>query len=161
VGFAAVAAGAVLAVGSVACSPSFVTVPTRLEEQFPLLERLGVDLYWNADGCHLLAYARGVFSRDQDPEICSVAGLGSGRPMDAPAEDDFRTVADAFTAAGVSVRYVRVWRDQSGKVGPGSFFIQDGCRTYSLEGDRGIQPEEGALETISPIGGGWYLISSC
>ena len=146
-----------------ACGASAVpsSVTTRLEGQFALLDRLGVEVYWNTDACHYLSYSRGTYSQDRDNDGCWVAPYGSGLSMDDETLRDFQAIGEALARDGLRVEYISVSRDASMSTGPGTFFVEDGCTTYSYEGDDVLESEAGALEKIEPLDDGWYLISSC
>jgi hypothetical protein len=160
------AAVGLVALCATACSFSTLpvadeaTVTSILESHFALLDEQGIDVYWNALDCHLIASDRGTFSREVDEPRCWVDGFGSGSAMDDRAAEDFRTVGDAMSASGLDVEYISVER-QDGTVGPGTFFVFNACSTYSFHGDGTLEAEYGALESIAPIGGGWYVVLSC
>ena len=141
-----------LLLAACAASPE-LPVTERLAQQLPLLDDLGVAVYWNDADCRYLAYGRGVFNSDPSSTLCWNLSYGSGLAMDAQAEEDLATIADAFAAVGIGVEYVRHGNATTS-------FVLDGCTAY-VHSATPLEQEDGALETVVPLVEGWSLVSSC
>ena len=156
---ALLAAALVLLVTACTATPE-TPVTERLAQHLGLLDELGVDVYWNDSDCEYIAYGRGVFNRDPSSPLCRVLGFGSGRLMDEQAAADIRSIVDAFEASGL--RPTHISREVGiGTNGPSTKFALDACSVYDYAPLGRKAQEEGALETIVPLEGGWFLITPC
>lgn len=171
--FARLAAAAALLFVVVACVPSRANVSIAdLERAFPLMTGLGLSTYeyrvFNEGEpvCESIRYSRGFFSSIPDSTTCgsfSDDPPDNARAFDDGANADLQRLKAALSAVAPVDQQSQVRVDLvDGAVGPGSWFLFDGCVTYFYEPGWTNLPESIAGRTVSKaISSDWHLVDVC
>ena len=101
------------------------TTAATLETTLPPLTALQVKVWRNADWCHYFLYARGEFSKTDEPGTCNLSGTqpSHARPFDVQAQRDFDAITATLHAALPDIQIVTADYDADGKITSAGFAL--------------------------------------
>jgi hypothetical protein len=137
------------------------SITEAIEASFPTIGSLGATIYWNERDCHYLAYARGVYAADPRNDACVVEGKLPPAIFDAQASADYERLRGVFARGNAPVAFFAVDFDSDGKVGRGTGFTLDGCRTFFYDPGWKSLPSDDPGTKSSVIDSDWYETDFC
>jgi hypothetical protein len=133
---------------------------STLRQVLPVLAELQVTEFRDQDWCRNLAYGQGRFSSNNEQVTCNLFN-GTGEPFDADADADFKVIADALRATGLTVIIVDSGYDHDGRVESAVFELQSpgltGYWRYIYRPGERVTDDEYSETRTTPIDADWYF----